>query len=79
MHIEGRFIAHLVLLREPQVVVGFQQLNVLCQLADGDGRVAHHPCDSVKVEQSQRGAQTSANLNKTPRFGLALMQRRGAN
>lgn len=36
--------SHLILLGESQVVIGFQQLYVLGQLADGNGRVAHHSC-----------------------------------
>lgn len=42
-------ISHLVLLGESQVVVGFQQLYVLSQLADGDGRMAHHSCVTMRV------------------------------
>lgn len=34
----------LILLGEPQVVVGFQQLDVLGQFVDGDWRMAHHSC-----------------------------------
>lgn len=41
---------HLVLLGEPEVVVSFQQLNVLRQLADGDGRVAHHPFMTARAK-----------------------------
>lgn len=44
---------HLVLLGEPQVVVGFQQLNVLGQLVDGDRRVAHHSCRGSQHQKEQ--------------------------
>lgn len=54
---ETRYVAHLVLLGEPQVVVGFEQLDVLGQLADGDGRVAHHSCDNNKGGSGGGGGQ----------------------
>lgn len=38
--------AHLVFLRELQVVVGLEELCVLGQLGDGDGGVVHHTCSS---------------------------------
>lgn len=41
--------AHLVFLRELQVVVGLEELRVLGQLGDGDGGVVHHTCSSRKT------------------------------
>ena len=42
--LKGPTPAYLILLRELQVVVGFQALQVVGQLHDGDGGVAGHAC-----------------------------------
>lgn len=52
---------HLILLGESQVVVSFQQLDVLSQLVDGDRRMAHHSCVTTKdrAAASRGGSEVS--------------------
>jgi len=40
--------SYLILLRELQIVVCLEALNVICQLRDGDGRVTGHACRAQK-------------------------------
>lgn len=44
--------SYLVLLRELEIVVCLEALNVICQLRDRDGRVACHAC---RAKTSKRG------------------------
>lgn len=46
-------LAHLIFLRELQIVVGLEELCVLCQLGDGDGWVIHHTCSSKRNTQER--------------------------
>lgn len=64
---------HLVLLGEPQVVVGFQQLNVLGQLVDGDRRVAHHSCRGSQHQRKQGKGSEVRPDNKHEHRSAALL------
>lgn len=35
-------MSHLILLRELEPIVGFEALDIVCQVSDGDGRVVSH-------------------------------------
>lgn len=35
-------MSHLILLGELEPIVGFEALNIVCQVSDGDGRVVSH-------------------------------------
>lgn len=56
----------LILLGEPQVVVGFQQLDVLGQFVDGDRRMAHHSCSKVKKKKKLPVSEVSAETANIP-------------
>lgn len=56
---------HLIFLRELQIVVGLEELCVLCQLGDGDGRVIHHTCSSNKNKKvPARGGKGRESVSK---------------
>lgn len=40
--------SYLILLRELEIVVCLQALDLICQLRDGDGRVTCHACRAQK-------------------------------
>lgn len=43
--------SYLVLLRELEIVVCLEALDVICQLRDGDGRVTCHACQAQKLKK----------------------------
>lgn len=56
---------HLIFLRELQIVVGLEELCVLGQLGDGDGRVIHHTCSSNKNKKDPpRGGKGRESVSK---------------
>lgn len=38
----GVRMSHLILLGELEAIIGFEALDVVCQVSDGDGRVVSH-------------------------------------
>lgn len=59
-------ICHLILLGEPEVVVGLQKLGVFCQLRDRDGGVTHHTCRGSKGKAEDQNRLKSPLLTRTP-------------
>ena len=53
--------SYLVLLRELEIVICLEALNVICQLGDGDGRVTCHACRAQK--QKKRPFEYTYQLN----------------
>lgn len=66
-------ISHLILLGEPEVVVGLQKLGVFCQLGHRDGGVTHHTCRGSTVKAGDQNRLKSPLVSRT--MSCALKKR----